>query len=67
MIEGLRAAGLKVSFADPVPAFVGHGGCDDPEWINKIVKGPQGDGDFHKDDPATPFCTWDWLPDYQGL
>jgi hypothetical protein len=55
------AAGAGFHFADPVPAFVGHGGCDTEEWINKIVPGPNGDGDFHKGDKASPFCFWDVL------
>jgi hypothetical protein len=50
----------KIEYADPVSAFVGHSGCDDPEWINKIVIGPNGDGDFHKGDPAAvpASCLW---------
>ncbi|MEV2255869.1 transglycosylase SLT domain-containing protein [Streptomyces sp. NPDC050147] len=61
-VDGLRTGSskLKVEFADPVNAFVGHGGCDDPEWINKIVIGPNGDGDFHEQDPAAEpaSCLW---------
>ncbi|WNI22736.1 GDSL-type esterase/lipase family protein [Streptomyces sp. ITFR-16] len=51
---------LKVEYANPVDAFVGHGGCDDPEWINKVVTGPNGDGDFHDGDPAAQpgVCLW---------
>jgi hypothetical protein len=51
---------VKVQYANPVSSFVGHGGCDDPEWINKIVLGPNGDGDFHKGDPAAApaACLW---------
>ncbi|MFJ6565875.1 SGNH/GDSL hydrolase family protein [Streptomyces sp. NPDC091292] len=58
LVDRLKAGAgkLKVEYADPVDAFVGHGGCDDPEWINKIVIGPNGDGDFHKGDPAAPAC-----------
>ncbi|MFC8508527.1 hypothetical protein ACFU3J_24430 [Streptomyces sp. NPDC057411] len=52
---------LKIQYANPVDAFVGHGGCDTPEWINKIVMGPNGDGDFHAGDPASQLCTWEWL------
>lgn len=40
-----------MSYANPIDAFVGHGGCDSDEWINKIVLGPNGDGDFHEGDP----------------
>ncbi|HWS37611.1 MAG TPA: SGNH/GDSL hydrolase family protein [Actinoplanes sp.] len=61
LADNLRASGAKVDFADPVPAFVGHGGCDNPEWINKIVEGPLGDGDFHPGDPATRGCAWEWI------
>ncbi|MGW6318815.1 SGNH/GDSL hydrolase family protein [Streptomyces sp. NPDC055099] len=40
-VDALRtgAEKIKVNYANPVNAFVGHGGCDDPEWINKIVIG----------------------------
>ncbi|MGY0063641.1 hypothetical protein ACWY4P_45270 [Streptomyces sp. LZ34] len=31
-----------MSYANPIDAFVGHGGCDSDEWINKIVLGPNG-------------------------
>ncbi|MEU5343583.1 MULTISPECIES: SGNH/GDSL hydrolase family protein [unclassified Streptomyces] len=62
MTDALRtgASKVKVDYADPVNAFVGHSGCDDPEWINKIVIGPNGDGDFHKGDPAAvpSSCLW---------
>ncbi|WP_086558635.1 SGNH/GDSL hydrolase family protein [Streptomyces africanus] len=50
--EELRKAGIKVAFADAIPAFKGHGICDSDEWINRIVAGPNGDGDFHRGDPA---------------
>ncbi|WP_328941766.1 hypothetical protein OG259_08960 [Streptomyces sp. NBC_00250] len=61
--DGLRTGQqkLKIQYANPVDAFVGHGGCDEPEWINKIVIGPNGDGDFHAGDPASQACTWEWL------
>ncbi|MFD7338480.1 hypothetical protein ACFV98_21095 [Streptomyces violascens] len=57
MLGGLRAAqtGIKVAFADAIPAFHGHGLCDGDEYINGIVAGSNGDGDYHKGDPATPF------------
>ncbi|MDV5146380.1 SGNH/GDSL hydrolase family protein [Streptomyces sp. SBC-4] len=63
MVDALRTGQqkLKIQYANPVDAFVGHGGCDDPEWINKIVIGPNGDGDFHTGDPASQACTWEWL------
>jgi hypothetical protein len=60
-VVALKAEGIKVDFANPIPAFVGHGGCDDPEWINKIVLGPNGDGDFHNGDNSSPFCLWEIL------
>ncbi|MEU3374287.1 SGNH/GDSL hydrolase family protein [Streptomyces sp. NPDC006660] len=50
--DQLKQAGVKVAFADAIPAFQGHGVCDTDEWINAIVAGPNGDGDFHKGDPA---------------
>ncbi|MFC5240572.1 SGNH/GDSL hydrolase family protein [Streptomyces atrovirens] len=63
MVDRLRTGPQKyrIQYADPVSAFVGHGGCDDPEWINKIVIGPNGEGDFHAGDPASQACTWEWL------
>ncbi|MEU8676065.1 hypothetical protein [Streptomyces sp. NPDC048560] len=61
LVNEMKATGVKIDYANPVSAFVGHGGCDDPEWINKVVIGPNGDGDFHPDDTASPFCTWSWL------
>ncbi|WP_148305715.1 hypothetical protein [Streptomyces collinus] len=51
-IDELKRSGTKVAFADPVPAFKGHGLCDSDEWINGVVAGPHGDGDFHDGDPA---------------
>ncbi|MEU2238291.1 SGNH/GDSL hydrolase family protein [Streptomyces sp. NPDC018338] len=64
MVDALRTGQqLKIQYADPVDTFVGHGGCDEPEWINKIVIGPNGDGDFHPGDPASQLCTWEWLGD----
>ncbi|MFE7409913.1 SGNH/GDSL hydrolase family protein [Streptomyces laurentii] len=62
-VDALRTSSqkLRVQYANPVDAFVGHGGCDDPEWINKIVVGPNGDGDFHAGDPASQACTWEWM------
>ncbi|MFD9574125.1 GDSL-type esterase/lipase family protein [Streptomyces sp. NPDC059982] len=60
------AAGWNIAYANPVAAFGGHSGCDEPEWINKIVVGPNGDGDFHQGDPVTKAggqCTHDWLPE----
>lgn len=50
-VDDLHASGLDVGYVNPVSAFVGHGGCDSDEWINKIVLGPNGDGDFHAGDP----------------
>jgi len=68
MVDALRTGTqkLKTEYANPVADFVGHAGCDDPEWINKIVTGPVGDGDFHQDDPvskANGSCTYSWLPE----
>jgi len=60
-VVALKAEGIKVDFANPIPAFVGHGGCDNPEWINKIVLGPNGEGDFHNGDNSSPFCFWEIL------
>lgn len=59
-VAELTKAGTKVAFADPIPAFQGHGICDGDEWINRIVAGPNGDGDFHAGDPANqaPCLPW---------
>ncbi|WP_105970524.1 SGNH/GDSL hydrolase family protein [Streptomyces geranii] len=59
-VEELNKAGTKVAFADPIPAFQGHGICDSSEWINRVVAGPNGDGDFHDGDPANqvPCIPW---------
>ncbi|WP_241662394.1 MULTISPECIES: SGNH/GDSL hydrolase family protein [unclassified Streptomyces] len=51
-VEELQRSGTKVAFADPIPTFKSHGICDDDEWINRTVAGPNGDGDFHAGDPA---------------
>ncbi|MFI1070373.1 SGNH/GDSL hydrolase family protein [Streptomyces puniciscabiei] len=51
-VDELKRSGTKVAFADPIPAFKGHGICDSNEWINRVVAGPNGDGDFHDGDPA---------------
>ncbi|MFC9061730.1 hypothetical protein ACFTXB_27360 [Streptomyces sp. NPDC057074] len=49
-----------MAFADPISAFRGHGICDGDEWINRVVAGPNGDGDFHAGDPANqaPCLPW---------
>ncbi|WP_405893731.1 SGNH/GDSL hydrolase family protein [Streptomyces sp. NBC_00104] len=59
-VAELKTAGTKVAFADPIPAFRGHGICDGDEWINRVVAGPNGDGDFHDGDPANqaPCLPW---------
>jgi hypothetical protein len=51
-VDELKRSGIKVAFVDPIPAFKGHGLCDSDEWINGVVAGPNGDGDFHEGDPA---------------
>lgn len=52
---------MGVAYADPTNGFAGHGACGTAgEWINAIVDGPNGDGDFHRDDPPTQLCIlWD--------
>ena len=59
-VAELNKAGTKAAFADPIPAFRGHGICDGDEWINRVVAGPNGDGDFHDGDPANqaPCLPW---------
>ncbi|MBG0825879.1 hypothetical protein HS048_34960 [Planomonospora sp. ID91781] len=68
LVDSLRTgpSKLKIEYADPVPTFAGHGGCDSDEWINMVVKGPVGDGDFHEEDPvsqANGTCAWEILPE----
>ncbi|MEV0281796.1 SGNH/GDSL hydrolase family protein [Streptomyces sp. NPDC050610] len=56
-VDELKGIGINVAFADPIPAFKGHGLCNNDEWINGVVAGPNGDGDFHSGDPDNPlFC-----------
>ncbi|MHC5902901.1 SGNH/GDSL hydrolase family protein [Streptomyces sp. S6] len=62
-VAELSKIGTKVTFADPIPAFQGHGICDSDEWINRIVAGPNGDGDFHDGDPANPIPCLPWPGD----
>ncbi|MFJ2965871.1 SGNH/GDSL hydrolase family protein [Streptomyces collinus] len=59
-VAELSKAGTKVAFADPIPAFQGHGICDSDEWINRVVAGPNGDGDFHDGDPANQVPCLPW-------
>ncbi|WP_328910558.1 GDSL-type esterase/lipase family protein [Streptomyces sp. NBC_00234] len=50
---------LGVTFKSPQAAFEGKRVCDDPEGINGIVAGPNGEGDFgHGDGPSV--CVWPW-------
>ncbi|MFI1721403.1 SGNH/GDSL hydrolase family protein [Streptomyces sp. NPDC020489] len=58
-VAELKQVGTRVAFADAIPAFRGHGICED-EWINRVVAGPNGDGDFHDGDPANqaPCLPW---------
>ncbi|WP_103513201.1 SGNH/GDSL hydrolase family protein [Streptomyces sp. SM13] len=46
LVADLEAAKLPVSFESPDSDFEGKRACDSTEGINKIVKAPQGDGDF---------------------
>nr|WP_260611459.1 hypothetical protein [Streptomyces sp. WAC04770] len=59
-VAELNKAGTKVAFADPIPAFRGHGICDSDEWIHRVVAGPNGDGDFHDGDPANQVPCLPW-------
>lgn len=36
--EAAAAASAGFGFADPIPSFVGHAVCDDPEWLNGLSK-----------------------------
>ncbi|MFI6938474.1 hypothetical protein ACIBI4_04295 [Streptomyces sp. NPDC050418] len=58
MVADLKTAGVKVAYADPIAKFEGHGLCDSDEWINGMVAGPEGDGDFHKGDDVTTVCPY---------
>ncbi|MFJ3786346.1 SGNH/GDSL hydrolase family protein [Streptomyces sp. NPDC090093] len=51
-VEEVKKGGVKAAFADAIPAFQGHAVCDTDEWINGVVAGPNGDGDFHDGDPG---------------
>ncbi|MEU4485929.1 GDSL-type esterase/lipase family protein [Streptomyces purpurascens] len=59
-VAELSRTGTRVAFADAIPAFRGHGICEGDEWINRVVAGPNGDGDFHDGDPANqaPCLPW---------
>ncbi|WP_079129144.1 SGNH/GDSL hydrolase family protein [Streptomyces qaidamensis] len=59
-VAELSRTGTRVAFADAIPAFRGHGICEGDEWINRVVAGPNGDGDFHAGDPANqaPCLPW---------
>ncbi|WP_329334502.1 SGNH/GDSL hydrolase family protein [Streptomyces sp. NBC_00663] len=50
----------NVHYRSPQSAFEGKRICDATEGINGVVAGPNGDGDFHHDDPKTPLCWWFW-------
>ncbi|WP_327370331.1 SGNH/GDSL hydrolase family protein [Streptomyces sp. NBC_01217] len=58
MVADLKKAGVKVAYADPIAKFEGHGLCDSDEWINGIVAGPEGEGDFHSGDDVSTICWW---------
>nr|WP_235967584.1 SGNH/GDSL hydrolase family protein [Streptomyces mesophilus] len=58
MVADLKTTGVKVAFANPIPAFEGHGVCDSDEWINGSVAGPNGEGDFHNGDDVSTVCLW---------
>ncbi|WP_051760769.1 hypothetical protein [Herbidospora cretacea] len=45
-VEGLKNNGFEVSFADPLPAFQGHGTCGTDRWVNDLMFGKTGPGDF---------------------
>ncbi|MFJ8719650.1 hypothetical protein ACIRD9_42020 [Streptomyces violaceus] len=34
-VAELKQAGIRVAFADAIPAFRGHGICEGDEWINR--------------------------------
>lgn len=53
-VNTLKSSGVRVAFADPTSAFAGHAICDSDEWINRIVVGPNGDGDYHAGDSGNP-------------
>jgi hypothetical protein len=61
LAASLRSANIPVHEASPINDFVGHGACDDPEWIHKFRVGANGEGDFHNGDKPSPFCFWDIL------
>ncbi|WP_328494220.1 hypothetical protein OHS59_16860 [Streptomyces sp. NBC_00414] len=58
MVADLKKAGVKVAYADSIAKFEGHGLCDSDEWVNGIVTGPEGEGDFHTGDDVQKVCWW---------
>ncbi|WNI16184.1 hypothetical protein [Actinacidiphila sp. ITFR-21] len=51
-----------IAIVSPLAAFAGHAACDSDPWINAVVVGPNGDGDFHKGDPESRLCAPAWVP-----
>lgn len=52
----LEDEGLTMYQTDPIEEFVGHGVCDDGAWINGVVVGPSGEGDYHPGDKDSLPC-----------
>ncbi|MEV0626367.1 SGNH/GDSL hydrolase family protein [Nonomuraea wenchangensis] len=48
MVQAAKAAGVEVSFANPMPAFQGHGACkpESERWITPVTFAKTGPGDF---------------------
>ncbi|MFJ8759511.1 SGNH/GDSL hydrolase family protein [Streptomyces cyaneofuscatus] len=55
MVSALKQSGVRVVFESPDQDFNGLRVCDDPEGINALVTGQQGEGDFPCPGPA--WCT----------
>ncbi|MFC4114350.1 hypothetical protein [Nonomuraea zeae] len=59
LTETLRATGIPVFFARPDMEFYQSVICDNPSYINALVTGPKGEGDFHQGDEPSPLCIWE--------
>ncbi|WP_433438267.1 hypothetical protein [Nonomuraea sp. CA-141351] len=59
LTETLRATGIPVFFARPDMEFYQTVICDNPSYINALVTGPKGEGDFHQGDEPSPLCIWE--------
>ncbi|MEV4477270.1 SGNH/GDSL hydrolase family protein [Nonomuraea sp. NPDC049504] len=61
MVQTAKAAGVEVSFANPMPAFQGHGACkpEGERWITPVTFAKTGPGDFGDVDDVWSGCMFD--------